>query len=187
MKSLFDSVFHNQDKVPLDLVEQASFCASTFTAIVAALRDKIFCPNPRIIELADLLWELVGNKVTPFAVTTELSSLLGFWTERISGQKKGVVMCHPAWHQAAMQNIIMQAGGVVYIASQARDYYNDKFEDRTAMLHRASAFEADFLLTLKDTDVFRQTVYQQGVMKNFPEGLRSLRQELWYESKPFSV
>lgn len=63
-------------------------------------------------------------------------------------------------------------GGLVYVSSQSKDYYYNKFDD--AVLLRAKASEAQYLLTLKEMRPdYELNAYQRGVLNEYPLGLES--------------
>jgi hypothetical protein len=85
-------------------------------------------------------------------------------------------------------NPVLQMGAVVFVGSQAVDYYNGKltYEAHKNVLSRAYAYEAEYLLTILTMGCQTMTEYQKGVLKRFGEGLRSKEvRPLLYTSKPF--
>jgi len=150
-----------------------------FSEMVDKLRSS---SNPRLAALGKLTWRLVGNRVVPFAVSQEIK-VIGLGIIVRGDVKLGVIMAPMDWLERVENNPVNAMGGVVFVSSKARDYWNGKIvtvhseEDEC----RALAYEAEYLLThpnLVPND------YQQKVLNKFPNGLASAP-ELVYKGKPY--
>jgi hypothetical protein len=154
-----------------------------FTDMVGAMKDDGLLPLPPINNLMSLFWDLVGHKVVLTGMTTMVTTL-SFMAERNNGKTLGVVLCPPGWTKIVAKNPIYQMGGMVFVASQARDLYNDRITDPN-VLKRARSHEAEFLLWAgHSVSGFDPCKYQRKVLEEFPKGLASATGML-YESKVF--
>jgi hypothetical protein len=152
--------------------------ANKFSEMVDKLRSS---SNPRLAALGKLTWRLVGNRVVPFAVSEDVK-VIGLGIIVRGDIKLGVIMAPMDWLEQIESNPVNAMGGVVFVSSKARDYWNGKIvvpseEDEC----RAIAYEAEYLLTnpnLVPND------YQQKVLDKFPNGLASAP-ELVYQGKPY--
>ena len=124
----------------------------------------------------NLFYQLVGSKVTPVAMTDGVSTL-GFYCEKRNGNSLGVVFMPTLWSDMLRETPFVQMGAMVFVASQAKDYWNNKFgvDDKQIILDRACAFEAEFLhYLLCQTDrKFEPTDYQKQILSKFPDGIAS--------------
>jgi hypothetical protein len=173
-----------------DLVRKTKNLGDTFTEMVDVLRSDNLQPE-KIRQLGALLWCLVGSRITPLACGPNLPSL-HFWAEKKSEKSLACIMCPPTWMQMVKKDPFLQFGGLVFVGSQARDYYNGKLDrqsDGPLVMERSRAFEAEYLHFLASCDfdvpIFMPNDYQKEVMKRYPKGLASLDPGLWYESKPW--
>jgi hypothetical protein len=161
--------------------------ADYFTFAVDMLR-KAF-PNPEIAKLAALEWEMVGNQMTPVALTDQVPTLSFASLGRREGS--GIKGLNPAvlvpmnWHEMCNENPIYQLGAVVFVGSQIRDYYNEKIFEREVVA-RSFAYEAEYLITMREIiGELKTNAYQDKVLKNYPAGLASLPPGVQYQSKPW--
>ena len=123
---------------------------NVFTSMVHVLRSDPGLPE-KVRQLAALLWDLVGNRITPVAFGPEVDSI-HFWAEVPSEKGKnsvGCIMIPHHWLTLVNKDPFMQFGAIVYTASHARDYYNKRLTDDQDVIHKRSlAFEADYLHSL---------------------------------------
>ena len=149
-----------------------------FDACVDYLREKF--PNEQINQLMTLFWRLVGNKITPSALTPAVQSV-SFWAEVRGTEKIGVVLMPVNWLSKLDKDLYMQLGALVFTASQAKDYYQAFIEgpalnifDSQSTRNRALAYEAEYLLTLIQIDEqFTPNEYQLQVLNTYPRGVAS--------------
>ena len=163
-----------------------------FDNAVDTLRNPQQMPNLAINKLATLFWRLVGNRVTPSAMT-EVPTL-SFWAEMKRNSSIGIVMVPWGWPKMCLEDRWMQLGGIVFVASQAADYYNQKMSTVSdkPVVERARAYESEYLIMLyKQTQGkephlhWTPNPYQENIMKHFPYGLQSLPSELRYDLAPY--
>jgi hypothetical protein len=199
-KPLFDKLFldrsvHVEGLPPHEALAQHGKTASReLTAIVDMLRRPEITPNHRINELAALAWELIRHNMIPFSLGPV--SEVHFAAEVSSEFQKAVIICPMEFAKRVKVNVIYSMGAIVYVASQARDYYNGKFvrfheetgkwlDCRKEVTERARAYESEFLHAIECMAIgYAFNDYQEEVMRQFPGGLAS-RPRLIYESKPF--
>lgn len=185
---LFNKFFQNlgnAEDLPTDnpLKNMAEMVIKTFDEIVDYHRSAF--PNPDINALMSLFWRLVGNKVTPTVLTNQELFGLHFYCEVHDGSKVAAVIVPCHWLKLVIENSIMQCGGVIFIASQAQDYYNEQYGSES-MTMRARVYEAEFLKTILNIiPNHKLNDYQIKVLEAFPQGLDSLPDDLKYDGKPF--
>jgi hypothetical protein len=86
------------------------------------------------------------------------------------------------------KNAIYQLGALVFVGSQAVDYYNGKiWSEFEKAKNRARAYEAEYLMTLKEAvPDLTLNEWQQDVLGAFPEGIRSAAiKPMLYKRKAF--
>lgn len=163
--------------------------SDTFTNGVAFLKH--FFPNPTIRDIMAMTWDLVGNQITPVVMGPDVPTL----TFAVMGTRlkpKAMIFMPHNWLQMIGHQLpsssIYQMGALVFVGSQAVDFYNGKFfEEPRDAEKRARAHEAEYLIT---TDYLPGTIgfndYQKGVIDEYPKGLSTPSiQPLLYKSKPF--
>jgi hypothetical protein len=135
-----------------------------------------------------LFWELVGNRICPTAIS--FVPTLSFWAEARDGELIAFILCPQNWVQMVKADPIMQLGGLVFNASKAKDYWNQKVPGLTDTdedsMERCWSYEAEYLnyvSALKPS--FAPNDYQKKVMDKYPNGLRSARPGVHYHSRPF--
>jgi hypothetical protein len=140
--------------------------------------------NHNIHELGALLWDLVGSLTVPVGIGPDVNSLT-LAVVSAHGIPQATIFVPYHWQEMIDADWVCQLGAMVYIGSQARDFYNDRLDKD--VLPRAQAYEAEFLLTVKEkvpSHPFNE--WQLEAMKTYPQGLQSenIRAAL-YTSKPF--
>ena len=156
-----------------------------FTSGVAFLANLF--PNASIRKLMGLVWNIVGHRITPVALGPEVPSLsLAVMGSKLAAQ--AIILTPHNWIDMVKADPLLQMGALVYVGSQAVDFYNGKtVEDPKTTVLRSKAFEAEFLLTLNNVIpnlVF--DTYQQSVVDEMPLGLSTPSVlPLLYTSKPF--
>jgi hypothetical protein len=162
---------------------KAKECECLFTGGVDFLRSQF--PNPVIRRLASVLWETVGQKVTPVAWGIDVKSL-SFVLMGPKSAPQGLIIPPPNWASMLVRDPIMQLGALVFVGSQAIDYANDRYmNDVKNVRPRASAYEAEFLNTIRSLSAsWTPCDYQSSVLQEFPEGLATPKaQKITYPVK----
>lgn len=149
-----------------------------FTDLVAYLKSPKQIDNPSINKLMSLFESLVGNLVTPVALTNIQS--LHFYCEQRKNKVVCLVMCPSNWHEMLIEEPFMQMGGLAFIASQAKDYWNHRFtsefhSQKEQIMKRAQSTEAELLhyFSKNKSDKFVPNDYQKEIMLTYPEGIKS--------------
>jgi hypothetical protein len=149
---------------------QAKECETLFTQGVEFLRSEF--PNPVIRRLASVLYETVGQKITPVAWGLDVTAL-SFVIIGPRSSPQGLIIPPLNWARMVSQDPIMQMGALVFVGSQSIDYANDRFlNDQTNIRPRAAAYEAEFLNTVRSLSAsWQPCAYQSAVLQEFPEGI----------------
>lgn len=158
----------------------------SFTIIVDMLRKDF--PDQRIRDLASDLWNLVNNMIVPTVMIpnfkyTQSISFMALGSKDGTTAKNGSIIVPVEYYKLIRSNPIMAAGGVLFVASQARDYWNGKLSDPDAVVKRSKAYEATYLhlvLKMPLASNYTPTSYQQDIIKAYPGGLDDIA-ELLYE------
>ncbi len=146
---------------------------SRFTEMVDLLKRN---PNPKLAMLGKLTWRLVGNKIINVAVV-EAATSLSFAVMKSKKDEliRGIAVCPTNWIQQISDNSFYCMGGLVFVCSQCRDFWNGKFNydgDNSSVIERAIAYEAEFL---KDFERIKSlNEYQKKVLNRYPKGLNSV-------------
>jgi len=144
-------------------------CADLFTGAVGALRDLI--PNPRVQEIARVVWDLVGHKQVAVVLGPQVPTL-SFTVVREHSVLRGRIFVPWAWPAMVKADPFLQLGAVLFVGAQVVDFYNDHLlDDRTGPL-RWQGYEAELLLTLQRlVKNWKPTLYQSELLQRFPKGL----------------
>jgi hypothetical protein len=193
LEKVFGECLHVEDmpveETTPDMARMRQQCLLTgelVTRMVDCVRKDPRFPK-RIGALGVLLWDLIGHRITPVALT--VVPTISFVAEGTPGVvPNGTILIPWEWAKYVRKEPYMGFGGLICIGSQARDFYNKNFNffDRRPVMQRAWAFEAEFLNSVKaDDPEFVPNDYQKQVLDKYPEGLDSLPEGVWYESIPF--
>lgn len=178
-----------------DLAKRGKLVGDTITTMVNMLRSPHITPHRKINALAALEWDLIGNNMTPTALADVPQ--VHFGASVTNEGKKAVILCPMDFYERVSEDFVFCAGALVFVGSQARDWYNDKLcwfdtdgrlvDGREEVSKRARAYEAEWLLFIQGLNIgYEFNEYQQKVLEYSPEGLDS-HPELIYDSKPFVV
>jgi hypothetical protein len=179
---LFDTTHVNAlpAEDPLKLIGENT--GVMFTYLVDVLRKPETFPDPHINKLMTLTWRLVGNNITPAAVTAVPS--LHFYYELQGKNAVAMFACPQNWCRQCVERRVFCMGGLVWASSQCRDAWNGRMRDREDVLMRAKAYESQFLHVMKTREDFKPDDYQSEVMKAFPGGVGDVS-NLLYEGRPY--
>jgi len=148
--------------------------SNQFTIMVDGMRNANKLALPKINNLMSLFWQLVGNRITPMAVTAVPT--LSFAAEYRGDSTIGMVLVPPNWLELIAKDAYCQMGALIFVASQSKDYWNCKFNrgSEKEIKARAYAYEAEFLLFLKEyASDFTVNEYQKTVLEKYPRGILS--------------
>lgn len=167
----------------------------TFDSLVDYLRNSDFFPNSEINQLATLMWRLIGNKHIPVALdpTGRMPSIsfavLGNQTE-----KQPFLFLPQNFLELTKEAPEVQIGAFAYMASQCRDFFCNRItgENSAQINRRAQAYEAEALHTMQkmaqeEGITLKLIPFQQEILKEFPNGIQDLEQELVYETPQYSI
>jgi hypothetical protein len=166
-----------------------------FTRLVDALRDQRSCENVYVNDLLGLTWRLVGNKQVLFAAHSQVPSLsfivLGQTPPQIRQDVLAIGLNPPlqldkeacflsplSWLEQCKTNLTFCLGGLVFNASQCRDFWNNKIDPKLSR-QRAMGYEAEFLHLAMKRQPFKPNDYQHTVMTKYPHGVASIRHLLY--------
>ena len=147
-----------------------------FSDLVDVMRQHKWLPLPRINTLMSLFWRLVGNKISPVAMTTAVPTV-SFWCEIRQGRSIALILVPQNWHDMLVADPHYQMGALAFAASQSKDYWNHKFRPGTSqeVKHRAWSYEAELLHYFSKTvPHFKPNEYQQKIMSEYPAGIDSV-------------
>jgi len=155
-------------KDPFAVMTKAS--ESLFTLTMDLLRRS----GGPVGEMCSYAWDVFHHGHVQLAVGPEVPSL----HVAIVGTAKEarcLVFVPHGWPDMIKEAPLMQAGAIVFTASQVVDFYNGMYPPKTPssrIQERASAFEAEFL---RDADISSLNEYQRGVVaRNKPGGLAKM-------------
>lgn len=155
------------------------------TAVVGSLAT-VF-PNEVINRLMRDVWHLLGSRTVfvalhPAAVAPTVI-VLGIK----NGEPEVAILFPSNWIESASADMVMAGGALIFCGSQAIDGFNQcLFGSQFAPIakKRARAHEAEYLLAVHAASPqWVPNEYQQGVLADFPEGVKSAK-ELLYVGRP---
>lgn len=168
-------------------VKKLKLTESEFSDLVDVLRQNKYTQLPSINALLELFWRLVGNKISPLAMTNVKS--MSLWAEcRGNNDSVAFVLIPFNWHDMLVADPFMQMGAMAYTASKAKDYWNYKFVPGSEQVieDRARSYEAELLhFFSKNAPKFVANDYQKEIMKHYPDGMMS--EISHYESRAFDL
>jgi len=149
--------------------------SDAFTDGVEILRHRF--PNPRINTLMKMVWDLVGGHVVPVVHGMPVKVLSIGVVVTPGGELQARIFMPDDYLEMVTKDPFYQLGGLVYIGSQAVDFWNGKItrsQPDGGVFRRAHAYEAEFLHSLaKETPWWHPNKWQKRAMKDFPKGLDS--------------
>ncbi len=159
----------------------------TFTQGVGFLKTSF--PNDAIRQLMALFWDLVGNKITPVALGPNVATLSLAVFAEADNIPRAIILPPHHWLDLVKQDPCLQMGALVFVASQARDFYNQRcIGQYEATIKRARGYEAEFLHTIARHSPIVFSEYQRKTMEEYPNGLLTMSlKDLLYKSKPFTL
>jgi hypothetical protein len=195
---MFKEFLNQHSNIPesktLRIDERIKLMIKTFDGLVDFLRDPNKFPNKEINDATTLMWRLIGNKNIPMVLDQWRFPSLVFMVigDQTKTQRSPLFVMPVNFVDQVKENAIMQLGVVAYMASQARDYYSGALTDKNSetVNRRARAFEAETLLTIakmasSEGSTAKLNEWQKNILKEFPEGLKSLPQELNYKTPEY--
>ena len=132
---------------------------------------ELFC-CPKVNDLMGLVWNIIGQDIAPCAVVEGVPSV-SFTVVSAQHGPQAVILMPPDWMQQMAADPLMQVGSLVFVGSQARDYYRGKIKsaaDSALVGQRARAYEAEYLLALRATGYTKFNEYRRPCSANTPTG-----------------
>src|SRR5271154_7022345 len=112
-----------------------------FTEGVGILKN---FPNPAIRDLMSMVWDIVCNRLVPIALGPKVPSLT-FGAMGKRDKPDGIIFVPHEWEKMIEEDAVCQLGALVFVGSQAVDYYNGRVgHEPEAMTMRARANEAEY-------------------------------------------
>lgn len=176
-----------EDSDPLKAKGQAM--SNIVTVCVNFLRRQF--PNSAIRELMGLSWDIIGHNIVSTMLGPAVPTL-SFVVFSRSGVLTGVIVPPEDWVSLFAENPAYQLGALVFVGSQAVDFYNDRYirEGRDAVVNRCRAYEAEFIRTYKQVmdPEYALNDYQAKLCEEFPRGLSSEKvKPHLYKSRSFVI
>ncbi len=159
-----------------------------FTYLVHMLKN--FFPNEKIKEVTSFLWEAC-NKQKILCSVADVPTL-GLAVNK--SQNIAFIIMPWDFAESVQKNCNYKVGGIVFVASQVRDYLTDHYFDKkidekqlgsffppSVVMDRCRAYEAEYILTMQSIGEMKLNKYQQDLLEKFPQGLATPRiKELLY-------
>lgn len=162
------------------LVLLGQLCSDVFTGGVDILRNSA---NSHISDLMSYAWDVFHNHHALLAIGPKVPSLSITAAIQRDGNSRIIVIPPHDWPDMVQQDNVHQMGAIVFVCSQVVDIYNRRVvskETKSEMVKLATSYESEFLHFVLDLGHDKFNEYQQGVMKEFPNGLDT---SLLYERK----
>jgi hypothetical protein len=172
------------DDLPADdpLRAKGERIGGNFTWAVGFLRTNF--PNVSIRKLAVLLWDVCGSNTVRLGLGPDVPTL----TFGLMGHD-AMLFAPNNWDEMIKAEPLYQMGGVVFCGAQVCDFYSGKItstEEAQVTARRSRGYEAEYILTLQKINRnVKLNEYQQGLLKDFPQGLKDIA-DLVYEYPKFT-
>ncbi len=166
-----------------------------FTKGVDFLRRWENIPAEPINKLMQDVWCIVGNQIVQCAFMESMPvktiTFAAYGNKGNDPAPKGVILLPINYIAQVETNATSAFGALVFIGSQVRDLYNGKITplDSFDTHNRASAYEAEYFLTLKNLGekighpLELRCDYERELLQKYPQGLKSIDESLFYEPK----
>lgn len=135
-------------------------------------------PNPRVRALMASVHDILHYRIAVAAVgvVSTLSCVVAS-----NAPAPCMILIPNDWLAMLAENLEEQTGAIVFVGSQAVDYYNGKIFVgflRDEIVSRARAYEAEYMLSLSEIVKNRKkswtpSDYQASVLREFPQGLNT--------------
>lgn len=177
---------------------------NVFMGILDFLSDNNQIRNTNINNLANFSRNAISDNLVPAAITKGNRISIGdsqkpvnslhftvFESSYSPTLTDALILVPSDFLLKFYQNPLMQISGVIYHASQVRDFITGRLPD-TFYQDRAYAFEAELLLSLiKTAEQNNQQLplndYLKGIVKTHSPGLAKLRREVNYDTPSYSL
>ena len=190
IKDLFAGVPNTNELPPGDLKARGEAVGNMLTIIVHYLRT--LGPTEKVRLMANHAWNLIGSKTVSLVLYDEIPTPHVFGLDSDNEESCAIFM-PPNWLEQLHSDPVMAVGSIIFVGSQAVDFYNGKLKNRENLeevpekaLARAWSLEADYLLALEaspeaDKQGWKPNQYQRKVLSRFPLGTQTPgTEELFY-------
>lgn len=140
--------------------------------------------NEALRSLMSYVWDIFQHRHVTLAIGPEVPGMSFALAGNRKGALQAMVFAPTNWPEMMEADPYMQLGAIIYIGSQAADYYNGVFHDQESVnlsRKRSNSYEAEYLLLLKDHPL---NEYQRKVVSENPNGFDPL---LGYIRKPVKI
>lgn len=129
-------------------------------------------PNTSVTRLATVAWDIIGFGITPVCLGLPVPTMTFIVAGTVEAPQ-AMIAAPKVWVNMLRKDPLTQLGALVFVCSQAVDYYHDRLTiDHDNIRLRAHAYEADYLNTVRQlAPSWELNDYQLGVLREFPEGL----------------
>jgi len=158
--------------------QKALWAQNLFTGGVAAL---IALDNRILSDLMSYTWDVFHHRHVVLAMGPNVPSL----SFALAGGKDGtkaLVFAPHNWVDMVKEDPLMQLGAIIFVSSQAVDYYNGILTgriDAAIAKDRAKSYEAEYLRMMMLNH--RLNEYQRSILVKYPDGFDSTKA---YARKP---
>jgi hypothetical protein len=170
---------HLRDMNPTDDLAQRGFVfEQAFTAGVDTLRR---FQNAAISDLMSYVWDIYHYNHVMMALGPNIPSL-SIAVTGTKGNLRALTFVPHNWAEMIKEDPVMQLGAVLFVGSQATDFYNNRFATKEESLLsrvRATSYEAEYLRLIQDSSKLND--YQQSVLAKYPNGFDT---SLTYTRRP---
>lgn len=177
-----------------ETVRAAKLAGRAFEGMMHCLRNEdnpmnIVPRMPVIRDAINLLWDMVGNKFVAVGSSNGFKTISFFSVKAKDQQTRAFIILPEKYPVMATHDTPMQMGAMVAIASQVKDYWNNRLDDKTE--RRTFSMEAHFIKTLLEEFPHIQEEgypnrYQQKLLEKYPDGIESAL-DVHYKSRPFDI
>lgn len=199
-----EKLFENIKLQPMDLSTPEGKKLKKDCAAIGANIKQLFekmkepkqLPVPAVNAVMWLLGDMLSTDMVRVAVTPQAKTVKFLMTGE-KEDRRGMVLVPANWLDLMNTIPTVLMGGLAYVASEAKDFYNDRLKSevdiayekncgKNAVVCRSLCHEAELYLWLSKNDSeFSPNEYQAKIMGEYPNGIGSIPEGLRYEPKPF--
>lgn len=127
-------------------------------------------PRPTIQSLGKAIWDIFHHRRVSVAVGPAVPALsLAAYGNKANLQ--ALVLAPRNWVEMVMDDPIMQLGGIVFVGSQAVDFYNGRIlTEHNVVLERARSYESEFILGMELKEL---NSWQRDTVELYPNGFEA--------------
>lgn len=197
LTSAIDSMLKGEAAISMDdiasmpegaqrVMMQAQAQADIFTSGVAMLISNLYDAIPRVQSLLKDVWNIVNHRIVQVTMlpSNPVPHLSFVCAGKTKDELMGLILIPENYRKQFERDPLFILGGIVFVGSQTRDFYNGKInvENPKETADRARMYEAEYLLYIQQLGRPLND-YQLDVVAAFPKGLET-RPELLYTPQP---